>query len=676
MNEDIMEQFKKLKIADEEQVNQIEKEKAEAAERRTKQNNARAAQYHLGSQSYHTSTASKKYARRKTGKDMPKATAPYNFVPMVPVVLPSPLSQGRDWMHLSETECREAYKEYICDQKTYSGTVNLTLTNLTPLFIGAGEGDEFFSPTGKNKPIIPGSTLRGMTRSLFKIVTAGAMRRNEDFTDRHLYFRCLMAPKSMPQLNELHDYYVERISTERKDKNGKKVTGKKTKAGFLFRKTKEQIYYISPCHEIHSIKREEYGKSVDSDSYVDWDDKEHAAYILTGNQSNKRYIRYIDNPDWSIEYPVPDAVIQDYRDDKNRRGVNLLDEKSKNTKVKTDAQKFAQRDDIDFLAPCFYVMEDNQITAFGHGRSFRIPYRHSIGDRINKNLENETVIDFTDAVFGRKELWAGRVSFEDAPLEGVPKYASKGYIKPLMGPNPTSYQLYLKQTGYPPAHWDSLDATEVRGYKMYWHQKIKNTDWQADYASNLDTLTKEIHPLAPNNAFHGKIHFRNLTAIELGALLKVFHLGTADNDIVYKLGMGKSLGLGSMRIHTELSLDSGGRYTALFAQNAWKTSETVGDAATFLKAFSKYAQQHLGKEQEAYQKSLDTLALLMDWKHTELPDWQQRVAMMSQGVQKAKNGHGKASVQGGVDLRFIKKYMLPEPEEVVNHDGKKERNGK
>ncbi len=162
----------------------------------------------------------------------------------------------------------------------------------------------------------------------------------------------------------------------------------------------------------------------------------------------------------------------------------------------------------------------------------------------------------------------------------------------------------------------------------------------------------------------------------MGALLQVFHLGTADSDIAYKIGMGKSLGLGSMRIHTELSLDSGGRYTALFAQNAWKTSETVCDANTFLKVFSEYAQQHLGKEQEAYQKSLDTLALLMDWKHTALPDWQQRIAMMSQGVQKTKNRHGKASVQGGIDLRFIKKYILPEPEEVVNHDSKKERNGK
>ena len=84
---------------------------------------------------------------------------------------------------------------------------------MTPLFVGGDDAGTFFSPTGE--PLIPGSTLRGMVRNLFKIVTAGTMRRDEDFTDRHLYFRCIMAAGGK-QLKELNAYYENRMMSGEK----------------------------------------------------------------------------------------------------------------------------------------------------------------------------------------------------------------------------------------------------------------------------------------------------------------------------------------------------------------------------------------------------------------------------------------------------------------------------
>lgn len=576
------------------------------------------------------------------------AVATYNFVPFTRTVLASPLNDRKD-----------DFRGYLCSQKTYSGRLDLELKNLTPLFIGDGQNkdaEDFFAPDGS--PLIPGSSLRGMVRSLFKIVTAGAMRREEDFTDRHLYFRCLMAPKKMPQLQELHAYYNSRMMTEHADsKTGKPI--KKAKPGFLYRLAKGSVYYIAPC-KMESVEMKKYGRV--NGSSVDWNEKEKKAYILTGRGSKKEYIRCLSQPEFEKAEAVPDEVIQDYRDDTRRRGVDLLADKGsvKQQAALTGgtAQKFADRKDIDFLVPCFYTKENDKITSFGHGRSYRIPYRHSVGDRLPRALQEESeTIDFADVVFGRKEDWAGRLSFEDARLTGPAQVGPKDWVKPLLGANPTSFQLYLTQKDWPPAHWDSDAPVELRGYKMYWHKNIDNNGWKANKDQQNGNITKKIQPLLAGNTFKSAIHFRNLTAVELGALLKVFHLqdGT-DQDIVYKLGMGKSLGMGSIRIKTALHLDSDGRYTQLFDNGKWQDASKESEAQPFLEAFDDYAAAHLGTAKASYDASLEALRIMLDWKNTQLPNWNHRV--------RAAGSEGK-QLSGGVDPQFTDRAVLPKPKKVV-----------
>lgn len=579
----------------------------------------------------------------------PAAVATYNFVPFTRTVLASPLDNMKN-----------DFAEYISSQPTYSGRLQLELKNLTPLFIGDGQNkdeEKFFAPNGA--PLIPGSSLRGMIRSIFKIITAGAMRRDEDFTDRHLYFRCLMAPNAMPQLKELHAYYVSRMMTEHVDsKTGKPI--KKAKPGFLYRLTKGSVYYIAPC-KMESIPMTKYRKTIYGSS-VEWSEREKKAYILTGKGQGKKYIRCLSQPDFEEAEAVSNEVIQDYRDDTRRRGVNLLGDtgsaKQQTALTGGTAQRFADRNDIDFLVPCFYTKEEGMITSFGHGRSYRIPYRHSVGDRLPQIMQQKSdTIDFTDAVFGRKEEWAGRVSFEDAQLTGPANMGPKEWIKPLLSANPTSYQLYLTQKDWPPAHWDSDAPVELRGYKMYWHKNIDNNGWKANKAQQNGNITKKIRPLLAGNTFTSTIHFQNLTAIELGALLKVFHLqDDTKQDIVYKIGMGKSLGMGSLRIAASLYLDSDGRYTQLFENGKWKNSSQESDVQPFIDAFDSYAAEHLGAAKPSYQESLKALRLMMNWKNTQLPHWNQRV--------RAAGSEGK-QLQNGVDPQFTDRAILPNPAEVV-----------
>lgn len=575
------------------------------------------------------------------------AVSAYNFVPFTRTVLASPLDAMKN-----------DFRGYIESQETYSGTLSLELSNVTPLFIGGNGSDEaaFFSPNGE--PLIPGSTLRGMVRSLFKIVTAGTMRRDEDFVDRHLYFRCLMAPKSMPQLKELNAYYVKRMSTEHADSKSDKPV-KRAKPGFLYRLEGDGTYYLAPC-DMKSIKAYEYG-TIPEKSQVDWNPKEKIAYILTGNQKNKKFVRCLSNPDWNEAESVPEQLIQEYRDDTRRKGVDLLNDSSSAEQQTAyrggSAKQFSGRSDIDFLVPCFYTKENGEITSFGHGRSYRIPYQKSVGDRLPAVLQkNPDVVDFSDAVFGRKEDWAGRVSFEDARLTSPVNLGPKAWVKPLLGANPTSYQLYLTQNDWPPAHWDSDAPVEMRGYKMYWHKNIGNSDWQAKTEQQKKSLTKKIEPLLAGNTFSSAIHFRNLTAVELGALLKVFRLQQDDKeDIVYKLGMGKSLGMGSVRIKSALHLDAD-RYGSLFDGGKWQESKQSADAMTFIEAFDTYVKEHLGSAESSYQASLKNLRIMLDWNNTKRPNWVRKVSAA---------GSDKGTLKGGVDPQFTNRAVLPTPDKII-----------
>lgn len=588
----------------------------------------------------------------------------YNFVPLIEKVVPSPLDQGMNWEAMAEQERQQRMKDYLTKQETHNGTIELAIENLTPLFVGDG-GEEFFAPTGE--PIIPGSTLRGMVRNIFKIVTAGSMRCNEDFIDRHLYYRCIMAPKSRPELSELHESYKKRMAEKKdikkqtsKGKVNAKIDVSIAATGFLYKKVNDSTYYIAPCDH----KREEYPSA---ESCVEWDDIYKRAYVQTGTQKEKKKITYFYNPHWDQRFAVPDAAIQGYRDDKTRRGVDLLIEAEESMAQRKEryqcnalrgeeVRAFFSKADIDYIIPCHYVRIGAQVL-FGHSKYFRIPYETPISKKVPAALQTSRTIDFADAVFGRSELWAGRVSFEDAVLQQEPDFAQKATVTPLLGANPTSFQLYLEQKEWPPAHWDSAKAGMIRGYKLYWHRNIGPNDW-IDKTGSPDTITKAIRPLAAHNVFTGKIHFRDLTDIELGALLKVFALGNEKQDIVYKLGMGKSLGMGSVRIKTTVRLDEDDRYASLFEGATWKEASETVDAAAFINAFSTYLDESLGENKKDYDQAMKQLAILCDWNMTKIAGWDNRVQAPMENV---KNG----SLDGGVAAQFTNRYILPTPDEVI-----------
>ncbi|MGO5129789.1 TIGR03986 family type III CRISPR-associated RAMP protein [Mitsuokella jalaludinii] len=607
------------------------------------------------------------------------ATAAYNFIPLPDKILPADLDAYRKDL-LSDDEARrhKAFRAFLNKKGNLSGHIDLDMETLTPLFIG-GNGEQPFSPAGR--VILPGSTIRGMVKNLLKIVSCGSWHGDEDVNDRHVYFRCLMAPNGSPAwMKDLHKLYSSRMTSMHNKKPSKNA-----KTGFLA-KNKRGEYFVYPLLPQHAGRRiligeyeDTFGVKVPTKapvSSVVW--RNDIAYIITGNQDKKKlkrtqaeydavpdfqrkklgkqFIRYysLHDADWSTNHrlTVPEAVLNDYVEDTNRRGVDLLDEKGHLPADK--ARELGAKLDADIISivPCGYLERDGEVTAFGHGLSFRIPYENGIMDAIPANLQQDT-IDFATAIFGDKERWASRVFFEDGEPEGNIEKLETATAHPLLQPNPTSYQLYLEQDGRKLKHWDAPEGVKIRGYKMYWHNKM--SDWKAtEDEAKLTNVVRKITPIKRGSHFHAKVRFQNLSELELGALLTVFDLAGAGETAAYKLGQGKSLGLGSVKMKATLHLDAADFYKTLFMDGTLAEQAPESDYSEYFEAFKAY----IGKNglSRCWEQTMRELAEMLDWNHADTANgWSQRVKSMSGNVQ-----------TGDVDPRFIHRDILPGVDEVYN----------
>lgn len=633
------------------------------------------------SQPQKKSSAPAKHFAPRTGK----ATAPYNFVPLPEKVLPAQFADV------------EGFKEHVGSVGQISGEISLDIESLTPLFIGGSGTSKSFAPVGI--PLIPGSSLRGMFKNIFKIVTCGAFRgqttsqgKGEDFNDEHIYFRALMGVKAYPWTKDLNKLYNSRMTHSAKGKDGKLHPVKNARPGFLIC-TVDNKYFIAPSIYASDRKddriliREYENKFTTTipernSSCVKWDGT--TAYIITGSQARdklldekayqkltgddkkkagKQFIRFtlLDYVDWSRDHwlALPEEVRTSYEHDRNRRGVNLFTDKGILKRAELERLTKKSLPDIKTLIPCHFLEERGQITAFGHGQCFRIPYQNRIADAVPKNLRDEKIIDFADAVFGRAELWASRVYFEDAtPADKKISELAQAKAHPLMQPNPTSYQLYLKQDGDELKHWDAV-AAQIRGYKLYWHND--SDDWRAnDFELNenkkrlkagQEPLTKDMTPLAKGNKFRAKIRFKNLSAIELGALMMMFDL-YGSKDAAYKIGLGKPLGFGSVQIKPTLLVEDDDAYAELFVADGWLNPCREKNPAEYLDAFKDYLRAC--DMYETWRRVMVELKKILDWSSTKQADWSKKIATM-RGSVKSRNGEQTMEL----DERFKQRESLP-----------------
>ncbi|MBI1766352.1 MAG: TIGR03986 family CRISPR-associated RAMP protein [Acidobacteria bacterium] len=500
---------------------------------------------------------------------------------------------------------------------------------------------------GRPAPAIPGSSLRGMIRGLIEIAGYGKMRWVNDTVK--VTFRAVAAAREDPLAEPYRDVIGAFSRNVLAGYLRQQPNGDWTIQPALKPKQKgwtEQAAYLK-------VKEAKIPSEAIKDFYRfdDWDywPEYFKVSFNAVNERGKRgtFVRITQIGDVEDNYQqrgvlvCSGSMIEGGKDEqasprRNHALVLEADERAKPLKIASkmlDAYRESltpfQRDELwaegglEEGAPVFYVTaKDGGVFWFGHTPNFRIPARNEDGglaavrDFIPASLRQDaSQPDLAEAIFGwveeepgnldaRKEIKqrAGRVSFSDARFVGSKNgvWYSTAAIKPapLSGPKITTFQHYLvqdKTQGHDPdlrgslAHFST--GAEIRGHKFYWHKGDAKIPL-ADDKTKESQLTR-IEPVKAGVRFCFRVHFENLRAYELGALAWALCLpGEAGKNYCHKLGMGKPLGMGAVKITMTLHLtERRERYARLFDGGRFADGAAEADAAKLaelLTAFERF----------------------------------------------------------------------------------------
>jgi CRISPR-associated protein (TIGR03986 family) len=668
--------------------------------------------YYEGKEIY-SETESKKAQATKQSKDKiieqsPSQStniyskAPYNFIPLNEKVVPAEEIPEFD---------RYCTKRYCTEERIesrFTGYIDIEIKALTPLYIRDTLTEEeykeklriedenenkkknkqqkfinpdFFSPGGL--PRIPGSSLRGMIRTLVEIMSFGKFGF---FDDARLYYRAVgdTSRLGIDYRNKMVDTsnnYFPKFKAgilRAKGSNRYEILPSKVingtqiyrinfdkRTGIVDGTTEfrlsdfefKEIYFkpVTPQNHTHyRIDRRtnaripyqlRYAK-LTSVSLTQNNSHPNRGYIISSGHMDKKHMHWVINePDLSVTpLNLDDDVVKSYKNDSQRNAPDIL-------------EKLKEKQEI----PCFYLVDQSgKVISFGHTGFFRLAYEKTIGDHIPRELKSPNITDIAEAIFGNEKTHAGRVFFEDAYLDGKPEDAllETAVPKILSNPKPTCFQHYIEQKPEnlenPPknlAHYNSENS--IRGYKLYWHRSGLNYEAEeisydekdfnkllSDFKKSKDdfkgyiieeknnkikidlkNLPQELKaiiiksigkyetqhtllkPINKGAVFRGRIRFENLSKVELGALL--FALDLPDG-LAHKLGMGKPLGFGSVKITPKLYLsDRMKRYTDLFAEWDGLNDET-NRITEFKDEFEKYVLDKL-RNSGAIQENINSL---------------------------------------------------------------------
>lgn len=165
---------------------------------------------------------------------------------------------------------------------------------------------------------------------------------------------------------------------------------------------------------------------------------------------------------------------------------------------------------------------------------------------------------------------ASRVRFTDAFIENklqnpADYYHNVRILKELASPKSSATEFYLKKNPDHAQLWNydyalrwkgnipqflSDYQPQICGRKFYWHHKNPDPFVPKEKESDEDVVSKRnvvIRPLKAGNIFTFKVYFDEITIDELKRLLWVLTIGDKQNNS-HKIGMGKPLGLGSVKI--------------------------------------------------------------------------------------------------------------------------------
>ena len=549
-------------------------------------------------------------------------------------------------------EKQKAYEE----SDSHTGVIEYTITTKSPLFIPNTSSDnafltytkqdenekkqhrsyDFYSYTELNPeknykdnyyaPVIPGSEIRGMLRSVYETLTDSCMGVLND--DVYPVKRNVQAfqPALLHRIEngfELYDAENCIYRKGEKDRWEKLYETEKLKEGTKVyfvkrsRMSADGKRKISPITEYCSIDQNDSKLAVSnargskecgylikgmSDQTVG---KKHNCHIFVkgGSQAraklNKNDIRrledviksYQEQPGAEDSYKEYGKQLENFVKNKNNAEeyfpVYYSQNPAKNSSYYLAPACFTKEvagysvgDLAGGLKPCQKkVSTCPACSLFGMTGSDN---ENSISSRIR--VADATVETFQER---RNSLTKEEVSKVFDPIIvmealGSPKISNTDfYLEKPENADFWTYDYYIRQ-GKP----YSYQAT-LRGRKFYWHQADKKLPLNVEKTK----LNKTVRPVKSNTTFVAKVYFEKISNKQLKQLLWILNGGTEEEQkekgtIAYKIGNGKPLGLGSVKLEVKRVTERAVR----LEQNSisYDTNSTLPEINSYLEVgFSK-----------------------------------------------------------------------------------------
>ncbi|MFA0465423.1 TIGR03986 family CRISPR-associated RAMP protein [Vibrio breoganii] len=484
---------------------------------------------------------------------------PYHFVPLSKwVYMP-------EWAHLVSHD--------VPFSDGHSGVIEYQLENKTPLCVGDSKDEQNrlkFATNPLGQPIIPGSSIKGMLRSVLEIAGFGKF---SSFDDRRLSFRDISSSRSN---------YLTNV-----------INPNKVQSGWIRYDHQKEVWLFTECHhakvkhsdvekvvrkpvknEYSAIKkyqlcplRQSVSATISSPKGKQqnrWAENlgqgHEAGYLVftnqriagRGKQENYEFSYYFYNRDTSEK----SVEVSKQARDLFENHTSVTDTVNGRTFNQVDYLK--QHAHPEFGIPVFALKKGASIHSLGFAKMPRVTYRHSLQEMV----ENTSKAHTSDAYYDLAELMFGtlreeglglksRISFTDA--NATNRTNSDLYYSNLLilnNPKPSFHPAYVEQrhneTQY--KDYDSKDGT-LSGHKRYIAKAPLDNKLESNAKENLN-VAQSIQLCPSNSTFTGKIVFHNLKTVELSALLWILEL----QDSYHQLGHGKPMGAGVVKITPKIEV--------------------------------------------------------------------------------------------------------------------------
>lgn len=526
--------------------------------------------------------------------------APYNFVP------------------LSDKVVMPFWAKYISHDIPFtdpkSGVFKLKITAQSPIYVRNGmprdaADNDIASKDFNNieqKYFIPGSSVKGMLRSVVEIMSFGRMKNKvnkdkysvRDFQNNDIYPKTEIS--NQVECGWLYkkgdEYFIDkcgkpgRISHENLDllcpnqkisayyKNADNVKNDRDKSA----RSKNEKFSFSRTNTF-SLDYEDVGRKV----YKIDSNGDAGTIVMTGQSSVRKepegakasgkHLEFIFWEKQPTETRVPDEVIKNFF-------FAYYDHDKTNQKEDWKWRK-PQLENGDKI-PVFYrthtVNGKQEFRDIGLTMLFKITYDYSILDAINSRQKNAASFDLAEAIFGyvdNQKALKGRVHIGHAFVSNGTPIPLEEKTEVLAGPKASYYPNYIKQNIPDNSKDGKIDGNyntfmskpaEIRGWKRYpvHSQGVKiNPPPEINGRINENVASKFI-PLPANTEFEVDIAYHNLRKEELGAILSAITFHNTEG-LFHSIGSGKPLGYGKIKITIENGLSKDEQLEAMKAYEAY-----------------------------------------------------------------------------------------------------------